>query len=313
MDIRPIQSDADFPSVVAVLNAFETIPVTLTQFKGWLENAIPDRICRRRVAVDPQDHVIGYSVIVRESYMPEGQFSVWVGVHPASRGAGAGAMLYEDAASFLREQGATSLRSEVRDDGLESLQFAEHRGFHVHHHTFESVLDLTTFDERAYRSLLTAVEASAIRLCSVADFSDTPEARRKLYELNRVTGLDEPDSDGTSMPFEDFEKWICNAEWYRPDGQLIAVDGGAWVGLAAVRLVPETQEAYNLMTGVLRSYRGRKIAQALKLRAIRYARQHGCRALRTNNDSQNIPMLAINQKLGYQPRPGKYILCGSLI
>lgn len=312
MDIRPIQSDADLPGIVAVLNAFETVPITVTQFKGWLANTAPDRICRRRVVVSPHDHVIGYSVIVRESYMLEGQFSVWVGVHPASRGGGVGAMLFEDAASFLREQSATSLRSEVRDDSAESLRFAKHRGFQIHHHTFESVLDLTTFTEKPYRSLLAAVEASAIRLCSVADFFDTPEARRKLYELNRVTGLDEPDSDGTSMPFEDFEKWICNAEWYRPDGQLIAVDGEAWVGLAAVRLVPENQEAYNLMTGVLQPYRGRKIAQALKLCAIRYARQHGCRSIRTNNDSQNAPMLAINQKLGYQPRPGKYILCGSL-
>lgn len=34
----------------------------------------------------------------------------------------------------------------------------------------------------------------------------------------------------------------------------------------------------------------------------------GASITRTNNDSRNAPMLAINQKWGYQPQPGKYYL-----
>ncbi len=62
------------------------------------------------------------------------------------------------------------------------------------------------------------------------------------------------------------------------------------------------------MTGVVASYRGRKIALALKLLAIRYAWSHGAKTIRTHNDSLNAPMLAINRKLGYQPQSGKYRL-----
>jgi GNAT superfamily N-acetyltransferase len=58
------------------------------------------------------------------------------------------------------------------------------------------------------------------------------------------------------------------------------------------------------MTGVLREYRGRDIALALKLRAIQVARAREMRTMWTNNDSENAPMLAINRKLGYQPEPG---------
>ncbi|MBP1693528.1 MAG: hypothetical protein H6Q37_1411, partial [Chloroflexi bacterium] len=60
--------------------------------------------------------------------------------------------------------------------------------------------------------------------------------------------------------------------------------------------------------GVLRTHRGRKIAQALKVIALRYARQNGAQVIRTDNDSLNAPILAINRKLGYQPQPGKYWL-----
>jgi hypothetical protein len=30
--------------------------------------------------------------------------------------------------------------------------------------------------------------------------------------------------------------------------------------------------------------------------------------IRTNNDSRNAPMLAINRKMGYQPEPGWHLL-----
>ena len=41
---------------------------------------------------------------------------------------------------------------------------------------------------------------------------------------------------------------------------------------------------------------------------IRCAKAFGAATIRTNNDSENAPMLAINRKLGYKPLPGKYLL-----
>ena len=60
------------------------------------------------------------------------------------------------------------------------------------------------------------------------------------------------------------------------------------------------------------AWRGRGIALALKLLAIRAARRYGARYLRTNNDSENAPMLAVNRKLGYQPAPGYYRMSARL-
>jgi GNAT superfamily N-acetyltransferase len=65
---------------------------------------------------------------------------------------------------------------------------------------------------------------------------------------------------------------------------------------------------YNMTTGVERDFRGHGLATALEVLAIRCARRYGAAYLRTNNHSENAPMLAVNRKLGYLPEPGKYLL-----
>jgi len=158
---------------------------------------------------------------------------------------------------------------------------------------------------------VTRLAAAGIRIASLADFGDSQATRRKLYEVNNTTALDIPGVTAW-MPFAEFEALICGAEWYRPEGQLAAIDGEEFVGISAIKLVPQTQGAYNLMTGVLEPYRTRKIGLALKLAGFRYARQNGAVYIRTDNDSLNPAILALNQKLGYQPQPGKYLLKSEL-
>lgn len=308
MQIRLAHPESDIPGIAKLVNTFERQPLTVATVQKWFEHMPPGRITRRMVVANEPDEVIGYSVTVHEPWWPAHHFYVWVVIDPAWREQGWGLALYRDAQAFLQEQGAVQLKSEVRDDDPASLRFAQRNGFHIDRHHFASRLDLLTFDETSYQSCLAMQEAAGMRFFSMADLQDSPAARRKLYELNRLTDLDIPGADGTFMSFEEFEQWVCGARWYCPAGQLIAADGEVWVGLSAVQLLPETQGAYNLMTGVLRPYRGRKIALALKLLAIRYARDHGACYISTDNDSLNVPMLAINQKLGYKPQPGKYSL-----
>jgi GNAT superfamily N-acetyltransferase len=60
---------------------------------------------------------------------------------------------------------------------------------------------------------------------------------------------------------------------------------------------------YQGLTGVLRDYRGRGIAMALKVRTVRYARANGYREIRTWNDVRNRKMLRINDALGFAKQP----------
>ena len=70
-------------------------------------------------------------------------------------------------------------------------------------------------------------------------------------------------------------------------------------------IIKESNEVYyNSLTGVHRDYRGKGLALAVKLKAIDYAKQKGAKFIRTHNDSNNMPMLNVNQKLGYEKMPG---------
>lgn len=52
-----------------------------------------------------------------------------------------------------------------------------------------------------------------------------------------------------------------------------------------------------------REYRGRGIATALKVRTVEYARGRGYRQIRTENEIHNAPMIAINDRFGFQRQP----------
>ena len=330
--LRPALPSTDEPGIASVVNAFEQNPVSVETVREWLTHDAPGRISYRQVAVNGDDAVVGYAVSVHETWDPAGQFYAWAGVAPAWRGRGIGAALYSDMLAFLQHHNAGTVTSEVRDDCAVSQAFARRRGFEHDRHLFQSSLDLDRFDESPYAPILEDNAASGIRIHALSDFGDTPEARRKLYEVNAITDRDVPGWTGPGLSFEEFNEWVYESGWYRPDGQLLAADSAAdstvkgaadgsadspadcaadgdqWVGICAVRLYPEARQAFNVHTGVIRSYRRRRIALVLKLAAIRYARSQGARSLSTHNDSTNGPMLALNRKLGYVPEPGRYTL-----
>ena len=306
--LRPARPSTDESGIASVVNTFELNPVSEETVHEWLTHTAPDRIEHRRVAVTGEDAVVGYAVSVHETWDPEGQFYAWVGVAPSWRGKGIGTALYMDMMRFLKQHDADTITSEVRDDCPGSRGFARRRGFEDDRHVFQSCLDLERFDESPYLRTLARVAEQGIRIHSLADFGDTLAARRKLYEVNAITDEDVPGWTGPGLSFEEFNEWVYEAGWYRPDGQLLAAHGDRWVGISAVRLFPDKHQAFNVHTGVIRTYRRRGIALALKLAAIRYARNQCARSFSTHNDSTNGPMLALNRKLGYVPEPGRYTL-----
>jgi GNAT superfamily N-acetyltransferase len=308
MHIRPARIETDLPAIVRIINPYETNPLTFEQVRSFFQHNPPGRIQGRLVVVDDNDAVAGYSGFVHEASAPAGHCIVWVIVDPAFRRQGLGASLWQACLAALQEQSATRLEVDVFDNDPVGLGFAQRRGFSLHHQIFRSTLDLAAFDETPYLPGLASLAAQGIRCCALSDFPDTPEIRHKLYDLNSCLALDIPNNDGRPPDYADFEKYIFEAPWFRREGQLLALAGDQWIGLAAVSLAPDTHSAYNQHTGVMRAFRGRKIAQALKIMALRYARQSSAQTMVTDNDSLNAPILAINRKMGYQPQPGKYWL-----
>ncbi|MFI5274630.1 MAG: GNAT family N-acetyltransferase, partial [Ktedonobacterales bacterium] len=185
---------------------------------------------------------------------------------------------------------------------------ARHCGFDIERHIFESTLDVPQFDEQRFAGAIARVESAGIRCFTLADLGDTEDARRALWDVERLAARDIPGgSESSTRPFDVFERQVCQAAWYRPDAQIIAAAGDRWVGMTALGYYASLQPfMWQMMTGVDPTFRGRGIALALKLLGIRCAARYGAAYIRTNNDSENAPMLAINRALGFRPEPGAY-------
>ncbi|WP_020576187.1 GNAT family N-acetyltransferase [Actinopolymorpha alba] len=81
----------------------------------------------------------------------------------------------------------------------------------------------------------------------------------------------------------------------------VAIDAGQWIGFSATSIQRAEDCAYSMMTGILRSHRGRGLSLALKLAAITFARESGVQWLRADHHPANAPAIAMNRRLGFVP------------
>jgi GNAT superfamily N-acetyltransferase len=310
--LRPLNLATDAPRLAALIATAQPEPVTPESLHEQEQHFPVGRNRRRCVALDHHRGIVGYVETAHYPWLPTQHFWLWIVVDPAAQRQGIGTQLYQDGLAFAQAQDATRLYSQVRDSCPICLRFAQQCGFTIARHLWESTLDLLHFDTRPFAGVVGAVAATGIRFFTLADVDTTLQVQQRLYDLNQRTGLDNPSSVAAWPSFEEFCTLLFGAPWYRPDGQIIAADGDQWVGMASVGYIAEANAMDNMFTGVERAYRGRKIGLALKLLAIGCARKYGATAMRTSNDSENAPMLAINQKLGYHPHAGRYRLMQDL-
>ena len=300
-----------YDALATFLNHFEPDPIGAADIREWDRRNV-DNILRRTIVRDDGGAVIGYSVALQGPWNQPGEFYLWVGVDTQHRRQGLGQMLYDAGVEFIKSHGGKSLTSEVSEDQADGVRFAKTRGFKQVRHTFQSRVELPDFDETAFAGLVEAVQSKGIRFYTLADVADTEATRRALYDINRRVSLQDPGSNGLFPAFAEFNLGVFAAPWYRAAGQFLAADGERIVGMCAVGYFQESNSMYNMMTGVDEAYRGRGIAQALKVLALRWAKAYGADYIRTNNNSENAPMLAINRKLGYEPQPGSYTMALTL-
>jgi len=310
ISLRPAEPSHDFIQLAAWFSILEIEPTTEVRLKEYYEKE-KDRIIQR-VAVDEQGHLLGFYWLV-DDRLVKGRASFDLFIRREKRGQGTGRRLYEDlTASIVRRQ-VESLRVNVADNDPDSLAFAEHRGFREQRHQFGMSLDLQTFDDRPYDDVIEQLQQEGFQFTSMEALGNTDECQRKLYVLNDTAAASTPGSNGEHPweSFEDFQKRVCQATWYKPGGQIVAVDStqNCWAAMSAITQMEGTDYAYNLFTGVDMAYRGRKLGQAVKVLALRYARQElKLSEVRTHHNTMNDPIIAIDKKFGYTVLPGTFIM-----
>lgn len=228
-------------------------------------------------------------------------------VDPEFRGRGIGTSLLkvvEDHPSYLTGKVFT----EVRDDDPQSLEFAKKLGFQVKAHAYEATIDPAEFDIAPFQPYIDRVVESGLRIASIAELGDSEENRYRLWEIEHITDADIPGVDLDLLPtWEDAKKSWFVAKWYDPASIFIVLDGDKWVAASATAELSPGND-YVQMTCVLREYRGRGLATAVKAVATDYARKRGSRLLKANNHEGNDAMLAISRKFGFKQQPGWFEL-----
>jgi GNAT superfamily N-acetyltransferase len=313
--IRALAPGRDYPRAADLLSLYWPRHFTAEGVREREEKRPAGSIQQSLVAVGPDDQPVAYGWIQRAPWTATGEFSIGVAVDPAWRRQGVGSELYGALAGFGLEHGGATGRAYLKDDRPGGLMFAEQQGLTVVGHEFTSLLDLAAFDETPFADLLARAEREGFRFFSLAELEDAATARERLHTLHAQTAADVPGTHDAFPTLGAYEEQLATSKSHQPAGILLAADGDEWVGLAVVTFTPgeDNDQAYNAHTGVLRSHRGRGVAQALKLLSVRAARAMGAKSVRTDNDETNAPMLAINRKLGYVPQPGWYRLRGPLL
>ncbi|MGE5221000.1 MAG: GNAT family N-acetyltransferase, partial [Omnitrophica WOR_2 bacterium] len=266
----------------------------------------------QKVAEDEKGELVGFYWVVREKVITD-RMQLYLFVKPEQRRQGIGFCMYEDVMRALEETQAKCLRVSIQDTCPECRSFAGRCGFTEKLHRIGMALDLDAFNDHPYGEIITRLTGEGFQFTSLQELGNTEEAQHKLYVLNDTAASTTPGSDDEHPwgSFEDFQKSVCQSEWYKPDGQMVVVDtaSGAWAAMSAITRFEGSTYAYNLFTGVDMPYRGRKLAQAVKVQALRYARDVlKVHEVRTHHNAMNHPMIAIDRKLGYHQIRGIYLM-----
>jgi RimJ/RimL family protein N-acetyltransferase/GNAT superfamily N-acetyltransferase len=309
--LRPVELDRDFGQLAELFTVEQNEPTTESSLRADYE-AHKERIIRLMVAEDERGELLGFNWMTRSRTNPNEAY-LYVIVKPEHRGGGVGGRLYTDLELAAVSAQVTQLEVGVRDDCPKCRSFADRNGFSEQRHSIGMTLDLTRFDDRPYDATIFQLQAEGFQFTSMEALGHTEEAQRKLYALNDMTSSETPGSEGVHswLDFADFQRSVCNSDWYKPAGQMLVIDmaSGEWVGMSAITRFEGVDYAYNLHTGVDKRYRMRKLAQAVKVLALRFARDVlKVGEVRTNHNSQNDPMIAIDRKFGYIQTPGIFMM-----
>lgn len=258
----------------------------------------------RYVAVDDRfGEVVGFgSAPLRETSGLE------LMVSPLWQRKGIGRLLWECLAQELAAIKATAVEPWVREENGPAIAWLLKHGFVQIKQdgpvsVFPQEIVLSGFD-----AVVSGVASQRVTLTTLsAERATDPNCLEKLHSLYNAVNADVPGSeDYAEQTLEEFVREQDEPE-AMPDAYFIARAGSVYIGLSYLRARgsdPNCVEPHNvqqLLTGVLPECRRRGIAQALKIKTIRYACDHGFRRILTN--SSNPAMRALNAKLGFRSGP----------
>lgn len=311
--LREPRKPDDFPGVAAVLSAADPDwPVTPDLLRVW-DAAHDPALYRLELVAEQAGRIVGVGQVGHDDFaFEEWRYFGGITVHPDARGQGVGTALYGALMERLRARGAQDIRTMLSDQDRDApgRAFLAARGFTRTWDRYESRLHTADADLGAFDDLMTAVSQGGVQLRSVADLAGDPARDRRLWELDWRLFQDVPMGQAlTRRPFEAWVKQELDDPTFSHELSFVAVrpdvddpETGPYVGYSTLMRNPAGFYVIG-MTGVRREDRGRGVAKALKVAAMRALAAAGGGEIRTFNDPPNKAMLGMNRALGFRRGP----------
>jgi GNAT superfamily N-acetyltransferase len=307
-----VAEDADLERIVEFQNRYATTvhwqsPVAAREFARL--NPEPNRLA---IVVEHHSEIVAAAQAGDGGIWasPDRSWRVGLRVAPEWRRQGIASTILEPLETHARERRASRLVSSIRGTEPEGVAFATTRGFREFHRRIDSYIDVAAFDGSRFEDPDDVARRIGVRFLSYSELTreraaDLEPLQRALIEAFWEWARDVPSPvpmPAQPPPFEQARRMFFEGPGMDPESTILAMRGDAPVGVTAT-MVKENGVAYTNFTGVSRAERGKGIALALKLRALRELRRRSVRLFGTTNDEQNAAMRGINSRLGYVPEP----------
>ena len=220
------------------------------------------------------------------------------------------ALLYNRMLELVKEFNCNKLLTGI----YEHPNYKEHQkllinnGFKLVQTNREYSCDIRKVDTKKYQSLIKKLESEGIHFYdSKEEMLDWPNHYEKLEELEWTYAQDFPIPDGVKHTRTPFKHWLKTLHHYYENfygADIIAVHKTQYIGATDIEVYPKTEphKGWTGGLGVLKEFRRKGIATALKIKAIEALLKKGVTEVRTDNEENN-PMYKINVELGFKPVP----------
>ncbi|MFL5927943.1 MAG: GNAT family N-acetyltransferase [Gaiellaceae bacterium] len=285
MTIRELEPVADAVQFADLLLA--THPWTVTNAAEWLHRrrAIPERARLLSCVAEADGRIVG-AFDAGLNFFGSGDIaSLRVWVRPEHRNHGIGSALYDLGLEHVRSLGA-SRATTLFEESLSGVSFATRRGWTEARAETLSLLDPRRVSERPDPSV------------------DLRPAReldpRELHRIDEETTRDMPALEQVDeIDYDEWRNFVWDCPLFTRDGSFGAVVDGRVASISLLFASTELGRGMNMFTGTRREHRGHGLALAVKLATTAWAAQNGLMQIVTMNDETNVPMLAVNRRLGY--------------
>ena len=223
-------------------------------------------------------------------------------------------LLYNTMLDKIKKNNCNMVHTSIYDhpNYNEHKELLINHGFKLVQTNREYSCDIRKVNTGKYYPLIKKIESDGVRFYDSKeqmkdDSSKFPNHFKKLEKLEWEIEQDIPIPDGISHTRIPFKHWLklCHDFYKNSYGvDIVAVYKKQYIASTDITVHPKSEphKGWTGSLGVLRDFRRRGIATALKIKAIEALLEKGVTEVRTDNEENN-PMYKINIALGFKPVP----------